>query len=86
MDSRLDENQSELGVLVLPVALEVLADGDGLLDEVVEVLWDLRCQAYIAKKISLSATRSRVGSEREHQSRGAQADRPPSEEYEDCSV
>ena len=79
MDSRLDENQSELGVLVLPVALEVLADGDGLLDEVVEVLWDLRCQACISK-ISLSATRSRVDSEREHQSRGAQADRPPSEE------
>lgn len=30
MDTRLDENQAELGVLVLAVALEMLADGDGL--------------------------------------------------------
>lgn len=30
MDSRFDENQSELGVLVLAVSLEVLADSDGL--------------------------------------------------------
>ena len=32
MDTGLDENQAELGVLVLAVALEVLADGDGLAD------------------------------------------------------
>jgi hypothetical protein len=30
MDSGLDENQAELGVLVLAVALEVLADGHSL--------------------------------------------------------
>lgn len=30
MDTGLDENQAELGVLVLAVALEVLADSDGL--------------------------------------------------------
>lgn len=30
VDSRLNENKAELGVLVLSVALEVLADGDGL--------------------------------------------------------
>ena len=30
MDTGLDENQAELGVRVLAVALEVLADGDGL--------------------------------------------------------
>ena len=30
VDAGLDENQAELGVLVLAVALEVLADGDGL--------------------------------------------------------
>lgn len=30
VDAGLDENQPELGVLVLAVALEVLADGDGL--------------------------------------------------------
>ena len=30
MDSGLDENETELGVLVFAVALEVLADSDGL--------------------------------------------------------
>ena len=30
VDTRLDENEAELGVLVLAVALKVLADGDGL--------------------------------------------------------
>ena len=30
VDTRLDENHAELGVLVLTVALKVLADGDGL--------------------------------------------------------
>ena len=32
MDTGLDENQAELGVLVLAVALEVLADSDSLED------------------------------------------------------
>lgn len=32
MNSGLDENETELGVLVLAVALEVLADGDSLRD------------------------------------------------------
>jgi hypothetical protein len=41
VDTRLDQNQAELGVLVVTVALEVLADGDGLLDEVVQVLREL---------------------------------------------
>jgi hypothetical protein len=30
VDAGLDKNQAELGVLVLAVALEVLADGNGL--------------------------------------------------------
>lgn len=30
MDAGLDENEAELAVLVLAVALKVLADGDGL--------------------------------------------------------
>lgn len=30
MDTGLDENEAELAVLVLAVALKVLADGDGL--------------------------------------------------------
>ena len=37
MDTGLDQNQVELGVLVLAVLLEVLSDGDRLLDQVVEV-------------------------------------------------
>jgi len=45
VDTRLDENQTELAVLVFSVALEVLSDGDSLLDEHVEVLWDLGCEA-----------------------------------------
>lgn len=46
MDTGLDENEAELAVLVLAVALKVLADGDSLLDEEVEVLRDLRSEAY----------------------------------------
>lgn len=42
VDTRLDENKAKLGVLVLAVGLQVLANGDGLLDEVPEVLRDLR--------------------------------------------
>jgi hypothetical protein len=30
VDTRLDQNEAELGVLVLAVALKVLADSDGL--------------------------------------------------------
>jgi hypothetical protein len=45
VDTRLDENEAELGVLVVTVALEVLADGDGLLDEVVEILGNLGREA-----------------------------------------
>jgi len=40
VNSRLDENEAELGVHVLAVALKVLANRDGLLDEVVKVLRD----------------------------------------------
>lgn len=41
MDPALDEDEPELGVDVRPVPLEVLPDGDGLLDEEVEVLGHL---------------------------------------------
>jgi len=40
VDTSLDENQTELGVLILAVLLKVLADGDSLLDEVVQILRD----------------------------------------------
>lgn len=44
MDSRFDQNQSELRVLVLSVSLQVLSDRDSLLDQEVQVLWDLWSQ------------------------------------------
>lgn len=45
MDTRFDQNQSEFGVLVLSVALQMLADGDGFLDQIVQILWDVWPQA-----------------------------------------
>lgn len=45
MDTGLDENETELGVLVLAVALKVLADGNSLLDEVVQILGELGGEA-----------------------------------------
>merc|ERR1719263_2621713 len=41
VNSRLSANQAELGVLVLSELLKMLSDGDGLLDEHVQVLGDL---------------------------------------------
>mmetsp|Transcript_1209 Transcript_1209/g.1086 ORF Transcript_1209/g.1086 Transcript_1209/m.1086 type:complete len:157 (-) Transcript_1209:14-484(-) len=45
VDAGLNQNQPELAVLILPVAVQVLADGHCLLDHVVHVLRNLRCQA-----------------------------------------
>lgn len=45
VDTGLDENETELGVLVLAVALKVLADGNSLLDEVVQILGELGGEA-----------------------------------------
>jgi hypothetical protein len=42
VNARLDENEVELGVLVLAILLEMLAHGDSLLDEMVEILGDFR--------------------------------------------
>ena len=41
MDSGLDENEPELSIPILAVPLEMLADADRLLDEVVYVLWNI---------------------------------------------
>ena len=46
MDSRLDQNETELGVPVLPVDLKVLSDGNRLFDEVPEVLRDGWAKSY----------------------------------------
>lgn len=45
MDSRFNENKAEFGVLVLAVTLKMLADSDSLLDQHVQVLWNLRGEA-----------------------------------------
>jgi hypothetical protein len=45
VDTALHQNEAELGVFVLPEAVQVLAHRDGLLDHEVEVLGDLGGQA-----------------------------------------
>ena len=42
MDSALNEDESELTVLIFSVSLQVLSNVDSLLDEVVQVLWNFR--------------------------------------------
>jgi hypothetical protein len=44
VDTALNQNQAELGVLVLAIPLQMLAHRDGLLDQVVQILGDLRAQ------------------------------------------
>lgn len=46
VNARLDQDETELGVLVFAVDLKVLAHGHRLFDEVPKVLWDGRCQSY----------------------------------------
>ena len=47
MDSALDEDEAELAVLILSVSLQVLPNVHGLLDQVVEVLGDLRSETIL---------------------------------------
>ena len=44
MNSRFDENESEFGVFVLSELFEMLSDGDGFFNQVVEIFWNLRGQ------------------------------------------
>ncbi|KAF0732682.1 hypothetical protein Ae201684P_014367 [Aphanomyces euteiches] len=44
VDTGFDQNQTELGVLVLTVAVQVLADSDGLLDQHVQIFRQFRSQ------------------------------------------
>lgn len=46
MDTTLNQNQAEFRVLVLAVDLEVLANGDSLFDEVIQVLGYGRGEAW----------------------------------------
>ena len=59
--SALDQNQSELGVLVLSVAFQMLANGHSLLDQVVQVLRDLG-----GKSAGLQETKESVASDSLH--------------------
>jgi hypothetical protein len=52
VDTGLDENEAELAVLVLAIGLEVLADGNSLLDKHVEVLWDVGAKAFERKMLA----------------------------------
>jgi len=45
VNTRLNKNQAKLGILVLSVSLQMLSDLNGLLDEHVKILWDIRGQA-----------------------------------------
>ena len=47
MDMGFDQDQLELGVLVFPVCLEVLANSNSLLHEVPEVLGNAGCKSYV---------------------------------------
>lgn len=50
MDTGFNQNKTELRVLVLAVLLEVLSDGNSLLNEVVKILRNFRSKTY--KKIA----------------------------------
>jgi len=45
VDTTLNENETELGVLVFAVDFKVFANRDGFFDEVVEVFWDRGCKS-----------------------------------------
>ena len=49
VNTALDQNQTELGVTVLSVALEVLSHSDSLLDQEVHVLGERRSQTYASR-------------------------------------
>jgi len=44
MDTALNQNETELGILILAVPLQMLPDLDSLLDKHVQILWDFRCE------------------------------------------
>lgn len=50
MNTGLDENEAELRVLVIPVAVQMLADLHCLLDQMVEILGERRGEACTQSK------------------------------------
>ena len=47
MDPALNKNESEFGILVFSVSLQVLSDIYCLLDKVVKIFWNFRCQTIL---------------------------------------
>ena len=45
MDTTFDQNKSEFRVFIFLVSLQVLSDRHGLLDKLIQILWDLWCKA-----------------------------------------
>merc|ERR1712002_818354 len=45
VDSRLGQNKTEFRIAILAVPLQMLSDGDGLLDHVIKILGNFRRQA-----------------------------------------
>ena len=50
MDSRLDQNKSVLGILVLSALLKMLSDVDGLSNHTMNILWDLWSTSVLLKE------------------------------------
>lgn len=46
MNTRFNKNQTILGILILAVTFKMLTDGDGLLDQVVQVFRDFGSETY----------------------------------------
>ena len=46
VDPALDKNQPELGILVFPVPLQMLADSNCFLDQIVQILRNLRSKTF----------------------------------------
>ena len=49
VNTGLNENQSELGIFVLSELFQMLSDGDGLFNQMVEILWDLGSETVLFK-------------------------------------
>ena len=80
MDPGLDQDKAELGILVLAVDLEVLADGHRLFDEVPKVLGDGRCQSYPqTKRYPKDMENARRAKEEKKRRQSAYEDRAPRE-------
>lgn len=61
VDTTLDKNQTELGILILTIALQVLTDGNGLLDQHVKILRNFR-----GESVGLENTDNLLASDRGH--------------------